>query len=115
MDKEKNKEKRTMSQFTISLWNATDITLGFQNAEDSGNDQQLESGQQFPCNPRFNIPDNSNSEEYFDAHHMEFDAGVVGGPPIFSFWDDDSQNYNIFYCVGVDWANTTQIMPGKMN
>jgi hypothetical protein len=63
----------------------------------------------FRTDKHFNIHDNSDSATYFNAHHMEVRAG---NQVKFSFWDNDADKYNLYYCKGLDWSETTKLMDG---
>lgn len=98
-----------MSKLLVMFYNNTNETIKFVNKEDTGNNQTLNPNQLFTTANHFNIPDNSNSREYFDKHHMEVQDSKSN--PIFSFWDDDDDKYRIKYCKGINW-NIEEFMPG---
>src|SRR5262249_902296 len=61
------------------------------------------------------IPDNSDSSKYFNTNNIFVQiSDPVTKTPIktFSFWDDDWKNYDILFCDGLDWKNTTRPMRG---
>lgn len=99
-----------MSKYLVAFYNGTDDTVKFVNKEHSGDNKTVPAGGMFTTDVHFNVPDNSNSEKYFDAHHMEIQTS--DGTSIFSFWDDDSNDYILKYCKGKNWEGSTNVMGG---
>ena len=58
---------------------------------------------------QFNIPDNSDACNYWSYEHSEIQ---VSGSAIFSFWDDDDDNYKLKYIQGNNCSTTPIYMPG---
>lgn len=107
------KEESIMSQYLVVLYNNTNNPINFVNTEDeSGNNVKLNTGAMFRTADPFNIPDNSNPSQYFSQHHMEVQD--ISGNALFSFWDNDNQNYNLMYCEQTTWKNALP-MPGFDN
>ncbi|GEM_PF-1986747 len=98
-----------MSKCLVAFYNETNETVLFKNLEDTKNDRKLPKQSMFTTKVHFNIPDNSDSSEYFDAHHMELQK--EDGTTILSFWDDDDAKYVMFFCDGKNW-NVVQCIPG---
>ena len=99
-----------MSKYLVAFYNGTNETIKFVNTEHSGDDKTLPPSSMFTTAVHFNIPDNSDPEKYFDDHHMEIQNAA--GAAIFSFWDDDDNEYIIKYCNGTNWKAGINTMPG---
>ena len=123
-----------MSKYLAAFYNNTNEKILFVNYEDRNNDQTVAPGSMFTTKPLFNIPDNSNSAEYFSDHHMEV-QNAANNQVIFSFWDADvrdislkgaakdvkqgsvsleglKKDFTICYCQAIDWMSTQKKMPG---
>jgi hypothetical protein len=102
-----------MSQILQALVNVTNLTILYKNYDGSTQPQEvlLPPMSMFRTNGKFNIPDNSNPCQYWSTQHSEL-VNVQNGGAIFSFWDDDHQNYNIFYMMGNNCKNQAIPMPG---
>jgi hypothetical protein len=100
-----------VSQLLVALYNDTEIDIRFVNKEHAGDNKIVyRQSVLIPHSPpHYNIPDNSDSAKYFDQHHMELQD--AHGRVLFSFWDDDHEDFLIKCCQGVDWKNTTMLMP----
>jgi hypothetical protein len=99
-----------MSKLLVLMYNNTPTSVALVNTEDSSNDQTLSGGQLLRTQDHYNVPDNSDSSKYFAQHHMEIRDSL--GQTQLSFWDDDSNNYILYCCQGVNYANTTTVMQG---
>lgn len=97
-----------MSQRLVVFYNQTNGPVTFENVQTKWK-KNLDTGEMFRTDTYFDVPDNSDSSEYFKDHHMEIKDG--DGQAIFSFWDNDDDNYKLFYCNGIDW-NKAQEIPG---
>jgi hypothetical protein len=105
-----------MAKNLVVCFNNTDDTIDFVNLEDSANNCTLKSGTMFRTATHFKIPDNSNSKDYFNQHHMEIWAKQVDpNDPLFSFWDNDDKGFVINVCDKKNWETTTKNMDGYFN
>lgn len=93
-----------MSKSLTVFFNDTDDSIKFKNVQ-TGYVKELGSHTMFRTAKWFSIPDNSNSEKYFNGHHMEIQQ--EDGKPILSFWDNDDNNFILYCCQGTDWRNPT--------
>jgi hypothetical protein len=98
-----------MSQYMVVFYNNTNNPVKFVNTETNWK-TNLNAGEMFRTDTRFNIPDNSDSSKWFDTHHMEVQDG--SDKPLFSFWDDDGDDYKLKYCRQRNWQRSTADMPG---
>ncbi len=106
-----------MSQLLVALNNKTNVQISFANTEDSYNNLMLNPGEMVQMAKHFNIPDDSNPSEYFTAHHMSLasvDPNSGDTDVIFSFWDNDDDHYNLYFCPGLNPSNAA-FMPGYYN
>jgi len=103
-----------MSQELQIIYNNTNtwITYVNYNGEDNTQTVTISPGQMMRATGQFNIPDNSDPSTYWSYEYSEIQAG---GSAIFSFWDDDSDNYNIKYISGNNCKTTPMYMPGYYN
>ena len=97
-----------MAKQLIAVHNSSNAPITVVNSETSANTATIEADSFVTM--RWDIPDNSNPSEYFSGHHMEIRD--TDGRTLFSFWGDDHEDYNLKYCVGTDWENTTAYMTG---
>jgi hypothetical protein len=99
-----------MSKLLVAIYNATNSTLTLTNTEDSSNTLSIIANSFVRMQNSYNVPDNSDSSKYFAAHHMQIQD--TNNQPLLSFWDDDSNNYYLFFCDGTNWQQTAAEMPG---
>lgn len=86
-----------MSKLLVAFFNNTSVPLSLVNFEDVDNDQTVEPYSMFRTKVHFNVPDMSDCSKYFNGHHMEV---RTGSQILFSFWDNDNDNYKLCYCSG---------------
>lgn len=108
-----------MSKLLVEVHNYTEKLIGL-TSNASG---RATRGLPYPPGPlgkgkhtlNWEVPDNSNSSKYFADNHTTvdiFDPTTNQVLQSFSFWDDDWKDFNIYYCDGTDWKNTTRPMRG---
>lgn len=62
----------------------------------------------------FEIPDNSDCEKYFETNHiyLVLTDPVTKETRSFSFWDDDTNNFQINFCEDKNWKAGFKMMRG---
>lgn len=102
-----------MSQILQALINLTGVPITYLNYNGSPTPTEvtLLPGTMFRTNDLFHVPDNSNPCEYWAKERSEIVNDQNGNTTIFTFWDDDHQDYIIFYVNGANCKST----PIKMN
>jgi hypothetical protein len=103
-----------MSQELQVIYNNTNAWIPYvnYNGEDNTQTVRIGPGQMMRATGQFNIPDNSDPCTYWSYEHSEIQ---IGDSAIFSFWDDDSDSYNIKYINGNNCKTTPMYMPGYYN
>ncbi|MEV8452793.1 hypothetical protein AB0467_08580 [Streptomyces sp. NPDC052095] len=98
-----------MSQFLVVLYNDTDGEINFRNTEFPADNRKVPPGGMFRTKNHFNVPDCSD-KEYFDSHHMEIVD--TSGTVIFSFWGDDSKDYDLYHCPALQYGEKEKLPGG---